>query len=57
MKDLLKNARVQKGIRIREVALLIGIDQALISKVESGQRIPTKEQVMTKGSQHPSPSF
>jgi transcriptional regulator with XRE-family HTH domain len=45
MKALLKNARIQKGIRTRELAQIIGIDQALISKFESGQRIPTKEQV------------
>lgn len=45
MKALLKNARIQKGIRTRELAQRIGIDQALISKFESGQRIPTKEQV------------
>lgn len=45
MKNLLRNARIQKGIRTRELAQIIGIDQALISKFESGQRIPTKEQV------------
>lgn len=45
MKSLLRNARIQKGIRTRELAQIIGIDQALISKFESGQRIPTKEQV------------
>lgn len=45
MKALLKNAREQKGIKTRELAQLIGIDQALISKFESGTRKPTKEQV------------
>jgi Fic family protein/DNA-binding XRE family transcriptional regulator len=45
MKNLLKNARIQKELRTRELAQLIGIDQALISKFESGQRLPTKEQV------------
>jgi len=45
MKTLLKNAREQKGIKTRELAQLIGIDQALISKFESGSRKPTKEQV------------
>lgn len=46
MKTLLKNAREQKGLKTREVAQLIGIDQALISKFESGTRKPTREQVI-----------
>ncbi len=50
MKALLKNAREQKGLKTREVAQLLGIDQALISKFESGTRKPTKDQV-TKLSQ------
>ena len=45
MKTLLKNAREEKGIKTRELAQLLGIDQALISKFESGSRKPTKEQV------------
>jgi Fic family protein/DNA-binding XRE family transcriptional regulator len=45
MKALLKNAREQKGIKTRELAQVIGIDQALISKFESGTRKPTREQV------------
>ncbi|WP_276380434.1 helix-turn-helix domain-containing protein [Flavobacterium sp. H4147] len=50
MKTLLKNAREQKGLKTRELAQLAGIDQALISKFESGTRKPTKDQV-TKLSQ------
>ncbi|WP_343617760.1 helix-turn-helix domain-containing protein [Flavobacterium sp.] len=50
MKSLLKNAREQKGLKTRELAQLAGIDQALISKFESGTRKPTKDQV-TKLSQ------
>ena len=46
MKTLLKNAREQKGLKTREVAQLLGIDQALISKFESGSRKPTKDQVV-----------
>ena len=46
MKTLLKNAREQKGLKTREVAQLLGIDQALISKFESGTRKPTREQVI-----------
>ena len=40
MKTLLKNAREEKGLKTREVAQLLGIDQALISKFESGSRKP-----------------
>lgn len=46
MKTLLKNARDQKGLKTREVAQLLGIDQALISKFENGSRKPTKDQVI-----------
>lgn len=46
MKTLLKNAREQKGLKTREVAHLLGIDQALISKFENGSRKPTKDQVI-----------
>lgn len=46
MKTLLKNARETKGIKTRELAQLLGIDQALISKFENGSRKPTKEQVI-----------
>jgi len=46
MKTLLKSAREQKGLKTREVAQLLGIDQALISKFESGGRKPTREQVI-----------
>jgi len=46
MKSLLKNAREQKGLKTRELAQLAGIDQALISKFESGTRKPTKDQIM-----------
>jgi Fic family protein/DNA-binding XRE family transcriptional regulator len=46
MKTLLKNAREQKGLKTREVAQILGIDQALISKFENGSRKPTKDQVV-----------
>lgn len=45
MKTLLKNAREQKGLKTREVAQILSIDQALISKFESGTRKPTKDQI------------
>lgn len=46
MKTILKNAREQKGIKTRELAQLIQIDQALISKFENGTRKPTREQIL-----------
>ncbi|MSP84231.1 MAG: helix-turn-helix domain-containing protein [Flavobacteriaceae bacterium] len=46
MKQLLKNAREKKNLKTREVAHLIGIDQSLISKFESGSRKPTKDQII-----------
>lgn len=45
MRTLLKNAREQKGLKTTEVARLLSIDKALISKFESGQRIPTEKQI------------
>ncbi|MFB9080907.1 Fic family protein [Flavobacterium procerum] len=45
MKTIIRNAREKKGLKTREVAQILGIDQALISKFESGARKPTKEQI------------
>lgn len=45
MKSLLRNARENKGLGTREVAKLLKIDAALVSKFESGQRNPTKSQL------------
>lgn len=45
MKSLLRNARENKGLGTREVAKLLQIDAALVSKFESGQRNPTKKQL------------
>ncbi len=46
MKTLLKNARLKKGLLVKDVSLLAEIDQALISKFEHGARKPTKEQLL-----------
>jgi len=43
---LLKNGRENKGFKTREVSRFLTIDQALISKFESGQRHPTKKQIV-----------
>ncbi len=46
MNALLKNAREEKNLTIREVAATLNIDPALISKFESGSRMPTKDQLL-----------
>ena len=45
MKTLLKNARLGKNLKVREVAAALGVDQALVSKFESGNRKPTEQQL------------
>ena len=45
MHTLIKKERETKGLKTREVANLLQIDQALISKFENGQRTPTRKQV------------
>lgn len=45
MNILLKNARETKSLKTRELAQLSAIDQALISKFETGTRKPTKDQI------------
>lgn len=46
MKNLLKTARENKNLKTREVAQQLGIDQALVSKFENGNRKPTREQIV-----------
>ena len=46
MKALLKLARNTKGILVKELAAKADIDQALVSKFESGQRLPTRIQAI-----------
>lgn len=45
MKELLKSSRISKGIKTKELASLLRIDQSLISKFESGARVPTEKQI------------
>src|SRR4051812_5622363 len=45
MKTLIRNARIRKNLKTREVAQFLGVDQALVSKFENGTRFPTEEQV------------
>jgi Fic family protein len=45
MKTLLRNTRLSKQLKVKELSALTGIDQALLSKFENGVRLPTKEQL------------
>lgn len=44
--DIIRKAREEKGLFLRQVAAELEIDQAIISKFERGDRKPTKEQVL-----------
>ena len=43
--EIIKKAREDKGLFLRQVSSLLDIDKAIISKFERGERKPTKEQV------------
>lgn len=43
--QFLKEARINKNMMVREVAAALQIDQALVSKFESGARKPTRKQL------------
>lgn len=45
IQHILKTARKEKGLRLREVANALAIDQSLISKFENGTRKPSKVQL------------
>lgn len=44
--ELLRQLREEQQQLLREVAASIRIDQALLSKIERGERLPNKEQVL-----------
>lgn len=44
--DIIRIAREEKGLYLRQVAAELDIDQAIISKYERNERKPTKEQVL-----------
>lgn len=46
MKHLIKTARLKQNLLIREIAALLKVDPALVSKWEKGSRKPTREQVI-----------
>ncbi|WP_339622525.1 helix-turn-helix transcriptional regulator [uncultured Winogradskyella sp.] len=45
LSELLKSKRETKNLLLREVASMIDTDTALISKIEKGDRKPTREQI------------
>jgi len=46
MRNLIKSTRTLKGVKSRELAQLMGVDQAIVSKIENGTRFPTKDQLL-----------
>jgi Fic family protein/DNA-binding XRE family transcriptional regulator len=46
MNNKIKETRISKNLKIREVAEALKVDASLISKFESGSRKPTREQVI-----------
>ena len=46
MNEKIKNARINKRLKLRELAEALQIDASLVSKFESGARKPTREQVI-----------
>ena len=43
--EIIRQAREEKNLILRQVGAELAIDQAIISKFERGERKPTKEQV------------
>ena len=44
--DTIRKLREEKELRLRTVAAYLDIDQAILSRIERGQRKPTREQVV-----------
>jgi transcriptional regulator with XRE-family HTH domain len=44
--DTIRKLREEKQLPLRTVAAFLDIDQAILSKIERGQRKPTREQVV-----------
>jgi transcriptional regulator with XRE-family HTH domain len=45
--DRIRKLRENKELPLRTVAAFLDIDQAILSKIERGQRKPTREQVLS----------
>lgn len=46
--ELVKNARIKKGISQRELAKIVGVSNAIISRIESGKVKQTNYLILTK---------
>lgn len=46
---ILRELREKKGLLLREVGAKLSIDPAILSKIEQGKRMPTKEQIKVLG--------
>jgi len=44
--DIIRKLREEKELPLRTVAAYLDIDQAILSRIERGQRKPTREQVV-----------
>lgn len=44
--QILRNRREMKGLLLRQVAALLNIDTAILSKIERGERKAKKEQIL-----------
>lgn len=44
--ELIREAREKKGLLLRQVASFLEIDQALLSKIERGERKATRENII-----------
>lgn len=44
--ELIREKREMKGFLLREVSIQIGIDTAILSKIERGERKATREQII-----------
>ena len=44
--EILRESREKKGLLLRQVAAMLDIDTAILSKVERGERKTTKEQIL-----------
>jgi transcriptional regulator with XRE-family HTH domain len=44
--EIIHKEREKRGLLLRHVGAALDIDQALVSKYERGERLPTKEQVV-----------
>ena len=44
--EILRKQRESKGLRLRQVAAYLDIDQAILSKIERNERKPTKDHII-----------